>query len=191
LTPRLSDLYYLSMTIDKGSSERARGDGEEALAAGSPIGFRLEPASGVPTYLQLVHQVEQALRLGYLKEGDRLPTVKEAVESLAINPNTVLKAYRQLEYRGLAAGKPGQGTFIAGTLRQVGLAEQAALRKSLLAWLRSAGDAGLDGEGIAALFATSLQDFLDRRDEQGPRRGGDHLSGRPADRGQRRTGEVA
>src|SRR5215472_16660691 len=104
----------------------------------SPITFRLEPGSGVPTDLQLVHQVEQSLRLGYLREGDRLPTVKEAVESLAINPNTVLKAYRELEHRGLAAGRPGQGTFIAGTLRKVGLAEQAALRKSLTAWLRSA-----------------------------------------------------
>jgi GntR family transcriptional regulator len=179
------------MTIDKGSSERSAGDGEYGHPAGSPIGFRLDPASGVPTYLQLVHQVEQALRLGYLREGDRLPTVKEAVESLAINPNTVLKAYRELEHRGLAAGKPGQGTFIAGSLRRVGLAEQAALRKSLLAWLRSADDAGLDGEGIAALFASSLQDFLDRRDEQGQRRGGDLISGQPADRGQRRTGAVA
>ena len=123
------------MTIDKGSNPGS-------VAAGSPIAFRLDPGSGVPTYLQLVHQVEQALRLGYLKEGDRLPTVKEAVESLAINPNTVLKAYRELEHRGLATGRPGQGTFIAGTLRRVGLAEQAALRKGLLAWLRTADEAG-------------------------------------------------
>jgi GntR family transcriptional regulator len=183
--------YGLPMTIDKGSSGRPPDASGDGVAAGSPIGFRLDPASGVPTYLQLVHQVEQALRLGYLKEGDRLPTVKEAVESLAINPNTVLKAYRELEHRGLAAGKPGQGTFIAGTLRQVGIAEQAALRKSLLTWLRSADDAGLDGEGIAALFAASLQDFLERRDEQGPRRGGDQPGGRPAARAQRRTGAVA
>jgi GntR family transcriptional regulator len=178
------------MTIDKGSSAPPAGDDGAAAPAGSPIGFRLDSASGVPTYLQLVHQVEQALRLGYLKEGDRLPTVKEAVESLAINPNTVLKAYRELEHRGLAVGKPGQGTFIAGTLRGVGLAEQTALRKSLLAWLRSADDAGLDAEGITALFATSLQDFLERRDESDRRRGADrHL--RPQAGAQRRTGAVA
>jgi GntR family transcriptional regulator len=155
------------MTIDKGSNGR-RGDGSGTV---SPIGFRLEPASGVPTYLQLVHQVEQALRLGYLAEGDRLPTVKEAVESLAINPNTVLKAYRELEHRGLAAGRPGQGTFIEGTLRRVGLAEQAELRDGLLAWLRTADGAGLDGDGITALFSACLRDFLERRDEQAGRRG--------------------
>jgi GntR family transcriptional regulator len=129
--------------------------------------------------------------VGYLKEGDRLPTVKEAVQSLAINPNTVLKAYRELEHRGLAVGKPGQGTFIAGTLRRVGLAEQAALRKSLLDWLRAADDAGLDGDGIAALFGASLRDFLDRRDEEGPRRGADQRAARRQSRASRATGEVA
>jgi len=141
--------------------------GDPAQAGGSPIAFRLEPGSGVPTYLQLVHQVEQALRLGYLAQGDRLPTVKEAVESLAINPNTVLKAYRELEHRGLTAGKPGQGTFIAGALRRVGLAEQAKLRKSLMGWLRAADDAGLDVDGIEALFAASVRDFRERRTGSG------------------------
>src|SRR5580658_7718517 len=78
----------------------------------SPIEFRLDPASGVPTYLQLVHQVEHALRLGYLKPGDQLPKVRDVVASLAINPNTVSKAYKELETKGLAIGRPGQGTFI-------------------------------------------------------------------------------
>ena len=159
------------MTIDKESkppSEEAAAD-----AAGSPIAFRLDPGSGVPTYLQLVHQVEQALRLGYLRVGDRLPTVKEAVEALAINPNTVLKAYRELEHKGLAAGRPGQGTFIAGTLGRVGLAEQSELRESLLSWMRAADDAGLDFEGIEALFAASMRDFRERRDRAGARRGAD------------------
>ena len=169
------------MTIDEGSNRAA------VLAAGagtgSPIGFRLEAQSGVPTYLQLVHQVERALRLGYLKVGDRLPTVKETVESLAINPNTVLKAYRELEHRGLAAGRPGQGTFIRGTLRQAGLTEQAALRKSMLSWLAEADGAGLDPEGMTALFASSLQDFLDRRGQQ--------PGGRGARRAGTRAGEVA
>lgn len=163
------------MTIDKGS--KSQPDEASGAAgsrpAGSPIAFRLDPGSGVPTYLQLVHQVEQALRLGYLKENDRLPTVKEAVEALAINPNTVLKAYRELEHRGLAAGRPGQGTFIAGTLRQVGLAEQAELREGLMSWLRSADDAGLDFEGIEALFAASMRDFRERRGGDSARRGAD------------------
>ncbi len=180
------------MDIDKGSNGPSpAGAAAGPAAATSPIGFRLDPASGVPTYLQLVHQVEQALRLGYLAEGDQLPTVKEAVESLAINPNTVLKAYRELEHRGLAAGKPGQGTFIEGTLRRVGLTEQAALRKGLLGWLRAADEAGLDGEGMAALFASSLRDFLERHDERGTRRGADRPAGRQQPRASRHAGEVA
>ena len=129
---------------------------------GPAIGFRLDPGSGVPTYLQLVQQVEQALRLGYLHRGDQLPTVKDVVESLAINPNTVLKAYRELEHRGLAVGRPGQGTFIDGTLRDVGIAEQEALRRALADWLRSAEAAGLDEDGVVALFASVMRDFPER-----------------------------
>lgn len=148
--------------------------------------FRLDPGSGVPTYLQLVHQVEQSLRLGYLKEGDRLPTVKETVRALAINPNTVLKAYKELEHKNLAVGRPGQGTFIAGTLGRVGPAEQKALREALLDWVRTADDAGLDAEGMEALFASSLRDFLDRRDGKRPRRGGSQAA-----RSSRQAGAVA
>src|SRR6201986_5660900 len=91
--------------------------------APSAITFRLDPASGVPTYLQLVQQVEQALRLGYLTQGDRLPKVREVVAALAINPNTVLKAYKELEIKGLTSGRPGQGTFIAGAVAQYPLPE--------------------------------------------------------------------
>jgi|CZLB01.1.fsa_nt_gi GntR family transcriptional regulator len=150
------------MTIDKGSIGANRTGGAPGeRAAGSPIEFRLDPGSGVPTYLQLVQQVEHALRLGYLRHGDQLPTVKDVVKSLAINPNTVLKAYRELEHRGLAVGRPGQGTFIDGTLRHVGLPQQAELRKTLMTWLRSAEVAGLDEEGIIALFTSSLRDFAE------------------------------
>jgi GntR family transcriptional regulator len=156
------------MPIDKQSNPWPRG---EAAENGSGVSFRLDPSSGVPTYLQLVHQVEQALRLGYLAQGDQLPTVKDVVEGLAINPNTVLKAYRELEHRGLAVGRPGQGTFIDGTLRHVGIVEQNALRKALQAWLRSADAAGLDEDGIAALFTSALRDFRDH-DATGRRRGG-------------------
>jgi GntR family transcriptional regulator len=125
----------------------------------SPVEFRLDPASGVPTYLQLVQQVEHALRLGYLKPGDQLPKVRDVVASLAINPNTVLKAYRELETKGLTAGRPGQGTFIQATLSQVALPELTGLRRSLLGWLSTADAAGLDEDGIAALFTSVLREF--------------------------------
>ncbi len=170
------------MTIDKGT---VAGASPGTAPPGSPIAFRLEPGSGVPTYLQLVHQVEQALRLGHLAEGDRLPTVKEAVSSLAINPNTVLKAYRELEHRGLAEGRPGQGTFICGTLRRAGLAEQEALRSGLLGWLRTADEAGLDQDGMTALFTAAMRDFLDGRGRDGA------SEASQAPRRSRRSGRVA
>jgi GntR family transcriptional regulator len=155
-----------------GSSGNAGGgDGLPATSGGSvsPIDFRLDPASGMPTYLQLVHQVEHALRLGYLKPGDQLPKIRDVVASLAINPNTVLKAYKDLERKGLAAGRPGQGTFVEATLSQVGLPELSELRRSLLIWLATADTAGLDADGIAALFASVLQDFRERRGGSGGR----------------------
>jgi GntR family transcriptional regulator len=144
------------MTIDKPVSD---------VSEAPSIEFRLDPNSGVPTYLQIVQQVERALRLGYLVKGDQLPKVREVVASLAINPNTVLKAYRELEHKGLAGGRPGQGTFIEGTLDVVPLREQQALERRLSRWLTAATDAGLDEEGIAALFASALHDL--RRQGQG------------------------
>jgi len=151
------------MTIDKETD--ADGRPRQGEREDSAIVFRLDPGSGVPTYRQLVQQVEHALRLGYLGPGDRLPTVKEVVGSLAINPNTVLKAYRELEHRGLAAGRPGQGTFVQGTPGTVGLSQLTALRKTLLTWLHSADAAGLDEAGMVALFTSALRDFHDRRGE--------------------------
>jgi GntR family transcriptional regulator len=114
----------------------------------------------VPTYLQLVQQVEHALRLGYLKPGDQLPKVRDVVSLLAINPNTVLKAYRELENKGLAAGRPGQGTFVQATLSQAALPELAVLRRTLTAWLITAQAAGLDGDGMVALFTSVMRDFF-------------------------------
>ena len=177
------------MGIDKGIGKGRAGasppgaGGEETpgtapsgtAAAASPIEFRLDAASGVPTYLQLVHQVEHALRLGYLKPGDQLPKVRDVVASLAINPNTVLKAYRDLDMKGLAAGRPGQGTFIQATLSQVALPELTALRRSLSGWLTTADEAGLDEDGIVALFTSALRDFYERR--SGPRTRGGAASG--------------
>jgi GntR family transcriptional regulator len=121
--------------------------------------FRLDGSSGVPPYLQLVHQVRQSLLLGYLCEGDQLPTVKEVAGDLAINPNTVVKAYRQLEHEGLAGGRPGQGTFITGTLATPSARASEALRDSLEKWLRDAAEAGLSDEAVTALIATVRHDF--------------------------------
>jgi GntR family transcriptional regulator len=126
---------------------------------GSPITFRLDAGSGVPPYIQIVQQVEQALRLGYLTQGDRLPKVKDVVASLAINPNTVLKAYRELEHKGLAAGRPGQGTFIEGTLNVIPLADLQRLRRGLSRWLEDADSAGLDEDAITALLAHGLREL--------------------------------
>ena len=137
----------------------------------SPVEFRLDASSGVPTYLQLVHQVEHALRLGYLTPGDRLPKVRDVVASLAINPNTVLKAYRELETKGLTVGRPGQGTFIEATLSQIALPELTTLRRSLIGWVTSADAAGLDDDGITALVASVLRDFRERRGSSGDHRG--------------------
>lgn len=135
------------------------------------IEFRLDPGSGVPTYLQLVHQVEHALRLGYLAPGDQLPKVRDVVAELAINPNTVLKAYKELEVKGLAAGRPGQGTFIEATLSQVTLPELTKLRRSLVTWVAAADAAGLDEDGIGALVANVLRDFREGHGGVVPRRG--------------------
>src|SRR6185437_15409974 len=139
----------------------------------SPIEFRLDPSSGVPTYLQLVQQVEHALRLGYLQPGDQLPKVRDVVAALTINPNTVLKAYKELETKGLAAGRPGQGTFVQATLSQVTLPELSGLRRSMLGWLSSAEEAGLDEDGIVALFTSVMREFFkSRRGPVGRRRNG-------------------
>ena len=121
------------------------------------IEFRLNPASGVATYAQLVHQVKQALRLGLLEVGDQLPTVREVVASLAINPNTVARAYRELELAGLVEGRQGQGTFVVATLADASLAAHTGLRRKLETWVDAAFEAGLDEESIVALFETTLR----------------------------------
>jgi len=131
----------------------------------SPIRLRLDPSSGVPTYLQLVQQVERSVRLGFLQPGDQLPKVREVVAELAINPNTVLKAYRELEHKGLASGRPGAGTFIEASLPPVDLPELAGLRRSLRRWLDEAAATGLDEDGVAALIESTLRDFPDRATE--------------------------
>jgi DNA-binding transcriptional regulator YhcF (GntR family) len=126
------------------------------------IEFHLDGRSGVAPYLQLIHQVRHALRLDLLRQGDQLPKVKDVAAGLAINPNTVLKAYRELEYEGLVAARPGIGTFVTGTLSGGSLATLGPLRTDLRRWLAKARRAGLDDESIEALF---LSTFRSAREE--------------------------
>ena len=129
------------------------------------IEFHLDTHSGLAAYLQIVQQVKQALRLGLLEVGDQLPTVREVVVQITINPNTVLKAYRELEREGLVASRPGRGTFVQRTLASTSLASHAALRHSLVRWLHSAYEAGLDGESVLALFMSTFQDTQKEHEE--------------------------
>jgi GntR family transcriptional regulator len=121
------------------------------------IEFHLDGRSGVSPYQQIVQQVRNALRLGLLREGDQLPTVKDVVAALAINPNTVLKAYRELEHEGLVQARPGRGTFVTRTLTDNTLASHGPLRQDLRRWLAKARKAGLDDESIEALFMTTFR----------------------------------
>ena len=121
------------------------------------IEFHLDTRSGVSPYLQLVHQVRRALRLGLLQIGDQLPTVKDVVARIAINPNTVLKAYRELEHEGLVAARPGIGTFVTNSLGDGSVASYGPLRQDLQRWFAKARRAGLDDESIDALFQDTFR----------------------------------
>ncbi len=121
------------------------------------IEFHLEAKSGVPTYLQLVQQVRQAVRLGILRPGDQLPTVKEVVGSLAINPNTVLRAYRELDVEGLVDARRGVGTFISEDVAPLPPDDVKHLRSELARWVSRARAAGLDDDNLAALFADTVR----------------------------------
>ena len=122
------------------------------------LDFRVDPTGGVAPYLQLVQQVKQALRLGWLQPGDKLPTVHEVAASVAVNPNTVLKAYRELEREGLAVGRPGQGTYIQRSLSQVTPASYGTLRRRLERWIVAARAAGLDDDGIMDIVLATMRD---------------------------------
>jgi len=121
------------------------------------IEFHLDSRSGVPAYLQLVQQVRQAIRLGILRPGDQLPTVKEVVATLTINPNTVLHAYRQLDLEGLTEGRRGVGTFVAESRPAIQASDLRSLRTTLDRWVARAREAGVDEDTIAALFAEAIR----------------------------------
>jgi GntR family transcriptional regulator len=120
--------------------------------------FHRDSRSGLAPYLQIVEQVKEASRLGLITPGDQLPTVREVVTQLAVNPNTILKAYRMLEYEGLVEGRPGQGTFVVGTLGGLAPDTYARMSRKLLPWLREAREAGMDDESILALVNNTLRE---------------------------------
>jgi GntR family transcriptional regulator len=121
------------------------------------IEFHLDARSGVPTYLQLVQQVRQAVRLGILRPGDQLPTVKEVVGNLVINPNTVLKAYRELDRESLVVSRRGVGTFVATTPAAPPPDGMDELRSALERWVALARASGLDEDAMAALLADTIR----------------------------------
>jgi DNA-binding transcriptional regulator YhcF (GntR family) len=126
------------------------------------IEFHLDSRSGVPTYLQLAQQVRHAIQLGVLRPGDQLPTVKEAVAQLTINPNTVLKAYGTLESEGIAEGRRGQGTFVTTSAPSPIGDNLGKLRRSLRDWFSRARAAGLDDQAIEALLSENRSDAARR-----------------------------
>ena len=121
------------------------------------IEFYIEARSGVPSYLQIAQQVRQAVRLGMLRPGDQLPTVKEVVGALTINPNTVLKAYRELDREGVVEGRRGVGTFVSERAAALPSGDVEALGASLERWVATARAAGLDDDTMTALFAAALR----------------------------------
>jgi GntR family transcriptional regulator len=132
--------------------------------------FRIDAGSGVPVYKQLVEQVRREVMLGRMHPGDQLPTLKEVVEALTINPNTVAKAYSELEHEGLVVRRQGVGTFIAPTPPSGPMAAPPAVLNSLLRWVRRAREAGMSSEQIRGLLAVALEEDL--ADEAAPRRTG-------------------
>ncbi|MEU0787623.1 GntR family transcriptional regulator [Streptomyces sp. NPDC006173] len=127
------------------------------------VAYRIDRRSGVATYVQIVQQTKQALRLGLLEPGDKLPTAREVVEATAINPNTVLKAYRELEREGLVEARRGLGTFVRRTLGAA--PADSPLGEELDAWARNARTAGLDREDVAALFTSVLDAHFPKGDQ--------------------------
>ncbi|MEV7174028.1 GntR family transcriptional regulator [Streptomyces sp. NPDC093224] len=128
------------------------------------IEYRIDRRSGVATYVQIVQQTKQAMRLGLLEPGDKLPAAREVVEATAVNPNTVLKAYRELEREGLVEARRGLGTFVR---RSLGAAPgDSPLRGELSEWAARARAAGLERDDVAALFAVVLDEHFETTDEE-------------------------
>ncbi|WP_042424961.1 GntR family transcriptional regulator [Streptacidiphilus anmyonensis] len=132
------------------------------------IEYHVRRRSGVPAYQQIVQQTEQALRLGHLQVGDKLPTAREVVAATAVNPNTVLRAYQELQRAGLVESTQGLGTFVVRVLGQAENSAAAGLREELTAWVGRARNAGLEREDVLALTASVVDREFPLADEPAP-----------------------
>jgi GntR family transcriptional regulator len=121
--------------------------------------FRLNPSSGVPVYVQLMEQVKHALDTGALRPGDQLPTIRKLAEDLIVNPNTVVRAYRDLEHEGLVELRQGSGAFVRGSTNR-----STRITKRAQAVMQSAVErlvaSGLTEEEIRRLFENELTSLL-------------------------------
>jgi GntR family transcriptional regulator len=126
------------------------------------VDYRIERHNGVAPYQQIIQQTKQALRLGQLVPGDMLPSASAVVAATAVNPNTVLKAYRELEREGLVDTRQGRGTFVRASLAQPGTQAGSPLRDELRVWMATARAGGLEREDVAALLAAELDVFFPR-----------------------------
>jgi GntR family transcriptional regulator len=124
--------------------------------------FRSNPASGVPVYLQLIEQVKHAIDIGALRPGDQLPAIRRVAEDLVINPNTVAKAYRELEHEGVIELRQGSGAFVSENGRASRVARVKTAQPVLQAALERLTAAGLTSEEIRRLFEAELLRLADR-----------------------------
>ncbi|WP_328639910.1 GntR family transcriptional regulator [Streptomyces canus] len=132
------------------------------------IEYRIDRGNGVPAYVQIVEQTERALRMGLLKVGDKLPTAKEVVAATAINPNTVLRAYRDMEQAGLVELRRGLGTFVTRSLARPGAEDDSPLRGEVADWVARARAAGLERADVLALVTTVLDTYDNEHDSLTP-----------------------
>jgi GntR family transcriptional regulator len=128
--------------------------------------FRVDTGSGVPTYRQLVQQVRRDVMLGRLRPGDQLPSVKEVVDSLSVNPNTVVKAFSELEHQGLVVRRQGIGTFVAASPSMTSVPVAPRLLGSLARWVDRARQEGLSAEQIRMLLEVALDEPTASQDDR-------------------------
>jgi GntR family transcriptional regulator len=122
-----------------------------------PFLFSLDLATGVPAYRQVIDQILGAIAAGSLKGGDQLPTVRQAAVDLSINPNTVVRAYRELEIRGVLSTQQGIGTFVTSQPVRIDEAvRQRQLDQIVSDVMARAGAASVTGDELLA----RLKDFL-------------------------------
>lgn len=124
--------------------------------------FRSNPSSGVPVYLQLIEQVKHAIDLGALRPGDQLPGIRRVAEDLVINPNTVAKAYRDLERDGVIDLRQGAGAFVAGHGDAGRVAKVKAAQSVLQAALERLAATGVTSSEIRRLFEAEMSRMPER-----------------------------